>query len=159
LNFIYPKSISELYQVFKFLKPISQYYPNFHNWYWDNVIPGTILTTDKIIVIKNKYNLIGVSIVKDTQNEKKIRTLRIAPKYQNAGISLSLIDKSLEVLKTDKPVASVAEELFHDYARIFINKYNFELTHVYKGIYRKGKLEYEFNGTKNLKKKQFIFKE
>ena len=41
--------------------------------------------------------------------------------------------------------------MINDYSRIFINRYNFDLTHVYKGLYRKNKLEYEFNGNKTLK--------
>ena len=43
--------------------------------------------------------------------------------------------------------------MINDYSRIFVNRYDFDLSHVYKGLYRKGKLEYEFNGGKTLTEK------
>lgn len=61
-----------------------------------------------------------------------------------------MIDKSLTLLDTDKPLCSVSSDMFNNYSRIFINKYQFDLTHVYNGVYSKGKLEYEFNGNKKL---------
>ena len=52
-----------------------------------------------------------------------------------------------------KPLLSVSEDNFHLFSRIFINFFNFELVQVYKGLYSKGKLEYQFNGKKDDLKK------
>ena len=41
--------------------------------------------------------------------------------------------------------------MINDYSRIFVNRYGFDLTHVYKNLYLKNNLEYEFNGRKELK--------
>ena len=62
------------------------------------------------------------------------------------GYGLHLIDKSLELLECDKPLVSVSEDMLHQFSRIFINRYQFDMTYVHKGIYLPNKLEYQFNG-------------
>lgn len=157
MKFRSPNSIPDLYNVFDILKPISNLYPDFHNWYWDKVVPGIILNDDKIIIAENKFEIIGVSIIKKADNEKKLRALRINDKYQKSGAGLYLMDQSLKELGVDKPLVSVAEEMINEYSRMFINRYDFRMTHVYNGLYRKNNLEYEFNGTKDLKTKTIAF--
>ena len=75
-----------------------------------------------------------------------MRALRIKEKFQSKGFGLYLIDESLKRLNIDKPLCSVSEKMINDYSRIFINRYKFDISHVYKGLYKKGELEYEFNG-------------
>lgn len=158
LTFRNPQTIPDLFNVFNLIKPISEFYPDFSNWYWDKVAPGIITGNDKIIIAEKGNELVGVSIIKNTPNEKKLRALRISEKFQNKGAGLYLIDKSLEELKTDKPIVSVAEEMINEFSRIFINRYDFDISYVHKGLYRKGKLEYEFNGKNtNLKTKSVYF--
>lgn len=156
ITFIQPKNILYLKHTFDILKPLSSFYPDFNNWYWDKVVPGVLLGEDKLIVMKKNEQVAGVSILKDRE-EKKLRCLRISPEFQQKGMGLYLIDESLKVLDSDKPLCSVSEEMMHDFSRIFINRYEFDLTHVYNNLYRKGKLEYEFNGTKFLKEKSVYF--
>jgi len=151
-----PNSIPDLYMAFETLNPISKLYPGFSDWYWDKVAPGIILGNDKIIIAEQRNELVGISIIKNGP-EKKIRALRINEKFQKKGLGLHLLDYSLKELGTDKPVVSVAEEMLNDFARIFINRYDFDMTHVYKGLYRPQKLEYEFNGTQELEKKTITF--
>lgn len=132
-------------ETFKIIEKIGNYYPDFRNWYFDKVIPGVLLNEDEIFVAKKKDIIIGTAIIKNS-NEKKLRCIRIKEEFQNKGYGLYLIDEALKRLNTDKPNLSVAEELIHDYSRIFINRYNFSLDNVHKNLYRKNKLEYEFNG-------------
>lgn len=146
LTFRNPTTIPDLYSIFQTIKPIGNFYPNFSSWYWDKVATGIILGDDKIIMAENGNDLVGVSILKNGQ-EKKLRAVRITESYQKTGAGLYLIDESLKQLNCDKPMCSVAEEMFHQYSRIFVERYNFNLSHVYKGMYRKGKLEYTFNET------------
>ena len=150
------KTIPDLYAVFKTIAPISLFYPNFKNWFWDKVVPGIITGEDEIIIAEDKNELVGISIIKKT-GEKKLRALRINSKFQKTGRGLYLIDESLKRLNTDKPLVSVPEEMIHDFSRIFINRYSFDMTYVYKNLYRKNKLEYEFNGKENLNTKSIYF--
>jgi hypothetical protein len=149
-------SIADLYNVFNIIEPISKYYPGFKNLYGDKVIPGVIVNNDEIILAEQKNELVGVSIIKKF-GEKKLRALRIIPKYQQTGKGLYLIDESLKRLNEDKPIVSVSEEIINDFSRIFINRYDFDISYVYNGLYRKGKLEYEFNGNKKLGDKSIYF--
>lgn len=149
-------TIPELHIAFNIVKPISNLYPDFSNWYWDKVVPGIILGDDKVIIAENNGNIIGVSMIKDG-NEKKIRAIRVNEKYQKKGYGLHLIDYSLKLLNESKPIASVADEMINEYSRMFINRYDFDMTHVYNGLYRKNHLEYEFNGNKKLNEKTINF--
>lgn len=156
MTFRTPGSIPELHGCFQLLKPISKLYPDFNDWYWNKVVPGIIIGNDKIILAEKNSEIIGVSIIKNG-DEKKLRALRIIDKYQSQGYGMYLIDESLRQLNTDKPLVSVAEEMINEYSRAFINRYNFNMTHVYKDLYRKGHLEYEFNGNQTLNQKTINF--
>lgn len=151
-----PTSLIELTQVFEIIRPISNFYPNFNDWYFDKVIPGVILGQDKVIIAEQKNRLVGVSIIKDGP-EKKLRALRISDEFQGKGYGLYLIDESLKQLNFDKPTVTVAEEMLHNYSRLFIERYDFSLDRVHKGIYRKGKLEYSFNEFQPLSEKSVYF--
>ena len=151
------KSLIELKVAFASIEKLGESYPNFYDWYWNKVTPGVICGNDQIIMAYKKDELVGISIIKDS-DEKKLRALRIVDKFQKRGYGLYLIDESLKRLNTDKPVCSVNEDLINDYSRIFVNSYKFNLSHVYRGIYQKGKLEYEFNGLSNLKEKNELLR-
>lgn len=156
MKFLEVNSIPELFKVLEIVRPISSMYPNFEDWFWNKVVPGVINGEDKIIIGLKNGNIVGVSMLKN-HGEKKLRALRVNDIYQKKGYGLYLIDKSLEILETEKPLVSVSEEMINDYSRIFINRYNFSMTHVYKGLYRKRILEYEFNGQEKLNKKSIYF--
>lgn len=156
LDFRTPNSIADIYAAFGVLQPISNFYPEFNSWFWDKVVPGVILGDDKIIMAEKRGELVGISLIKNGP-EKKLRAIRINEKFQGTGAGLYLIDESLRLLDTDKPVATVAEEMIHDYSRIFVERYDFVLSRVHKGMYRQGKLEYSFNECVDLKTKSIYF--
>lgn len=145
-------NLISLYNAYEKVKNLGNHYPDFYDWYWNKVIPGVQNGNDEVIMAYLKNELVGVSIIKNS-DEKKLRAIRIDERFQNKGYGLYLIDESLKRLNIDNPLCSVSEEMINDYSRIFINRYDFNLSHVYKGLYRKGKLEYEFNGVNNLKEK------
>jgi hypothetical protein len=147
MTFKNAETILELSQAYRILTNLEDSYPEFQNWYWNKVVPGVSLNNDKVILGFNKNNIVGISIIKDG-NEKKLRALRIDEKYHKKGYGLYLLDESLKQLNCDKPLTSVSETMINDYSRIFINRYDFDLTYVHKGLYMKNKLEYQFNGEK-----------
>lgn len=95
-------------------------------------------------MIQDDKDLKGVSIIKNTQEEKKICTLRVMEKYQNRGIGLRLFEKSFETLQTRFPLLSVSEEKYPDFKKIF-DYYGFKLTSIKENYYRIGKKEFFFN--------------
>lgn len=141
IEFLFSSSIIELKSIFNLLEEIKEFYPNFQFWFYNKLIPDIILNDDKIILMKIKNEIIGISIIKKSEN--KIRTLFILEKYRNKGYIKILFIKTLEFLN-EKPFCSVPEEFIDFYQKLF-NKYNFKLTQILKDYYRKGKIEYVFN--------------
>lgn len=145
LEFKTISNIIEAKQCLNILKSLNNYYPNFDYWFWNKVVPDSLNKDGEIIIALKQNIIVGVSIIKNNSQEKKLRCLRIKDEYQNKGYGLYLIDESLKRLNEDKPILTVSEDMFPSYARIFINRYNFEMTYVHKNLYQKNKLEYEFN--------------
>ena len=139
----------------------------------NNFTPKFIIDPDKKKVINNLLNLkkqcneviiatdddregkaIGQSLIDILKlKDKKLCTVRVLKEYEKKTYGIKIIEDSLKILNCDKPNCTVSEDLLHSFSRPFINLFKFDITKVWNGIYQKGKLEYEFNGTTNLKNK------
>lgn len=139
-------SLTEAFIAKQKLLDLQHLYPDFNYWFSNKCLPGIVIGSDKMIIAKHDEQIIGLAIGKISDNETKLRCVRVRPDYQQRGVGLHLVDKMLRELDCDKPIATVCEEMLHDFARPFINRYHFDLTSVNKGMYRRGKLEYIFNG-------------
>jgi GNAT superfamily N-acetyltransferase len=131
------------------LDGLEHYYPDFGFWYVNKCMPGILTGNDLLLVAREHERIIGVALGKKDEHETKLRCVRVLPEYQNRGIGLHLVERTLRALDDDKPHCTVAEELFHQYSRAFINLFQFDLSEVDKGRYRKNKLEYVFNAPPN----------
>lgn len=132
--------------IFSFLVEASKYYPSFHEWYFNKVVPDIQNGNRKIVSEIRDGKIAGIAILKDTGEEKKICTLRISPDFQNRGIGVRLFKKSFEILQTNKPFLTVSEEKLPEFQKIF-DYFNFELSSIADGMYRHGKKEYIFNNS------------
>jgi len=139
------KSFVEAFSILPMLKGLTELYPDFEYWYVNQMVPGLITGNDIMLIAKEHGQTVGVALGKVTDEETKLRCVRVIPEYQNKGTGLHLIEKMLKLLDNDKPHCTVAEEMFHLYSRAFVNYFDFDLSRVDKGIYRPGKLEYVFN--------------
>lgn len=139
------KSMFDCYRAHALTVGIDAYYPEFNHWFWNKVVPSVITSDSNIILAEQHDQIVGVSIVK-AGGEPKIRCLRVRQDYAGRGVGVHLIDRSLRLLDHDKPIVTVPEEKMHDLSRILINRFSFDLLKVDKGLYRPGKLEYQFNG-------------
>ena len=139
-------SFTEAFSVLPFIKSLNQYYPDIEYWYVNKVVPGLILGRDKLLIARDKDFIAGIALGKLDEDESKLRCVRVHPDHQNGGLGIRLIDGMLDLIEERKPGVTVSEEMFHLYSRPFIKRYGFELSDVTKGRYRRGKLEYGFNG-------------
>lgn len=132
------------------LRELGEFYPGLSDWFWNKCAPGIVTGTGMLLLAEDDDRLVGIALGKrdETNGETKLRCVRVVPDYQNRGVGILLIDRALAELGCTLPFCSVSEEMFHDYARLLVNRYGFELTRVERGIYRPGKLEYVFNGQK-----------
>jgi hypothetical protein len=129
-------------EIYKKISPAKQYYPDFENWYYANVIPS-ILNGDKEFIFEIRNGeIVGLAIIK--HSEKKLCHLSIFDEYKNKGYGLKLFEKSFQALGTNKPYLTVSEEKYIEFKRIF-NYYGFKLKDKKLNAYRKNKYEYYFN--------------
>lgn len=139
-------SFVEAFAVLPFIQSLNQYYPDIEYWYVNKVVPGLIVGNDKLLIARDNNRIAGIALGKMNEDESKLRCIRVHPDHQNGGLGIRLIDGMLDLIEARKPGVTVSEEMFHLYSRPFIKRYGFELSDVTKGRYRRGKLEYGFNG-------------
>lgn len=139
-------SFGTAFSVLPFIQSLDQYYPNVSYWFVNKVIPGLSLGSDKLLIAREDGVIVGVALGKLEDGESKLRCVRVSPDYHGSGLGIRLMDGMLELLEDGKPAATVSEEMMHLYSRTFVRRYGFSLTDVTKGRYRRGKLEYAFNG-------------
>lgn len=151
INFKYAENIIDFKIVFDFLNEENDY-PNIHYWFWNKVVPSVLINNDKIILCYSDNNLAGISIIKN-YGEEKLRCFKMKEKYKKSIYVMKFFKFTMTHFNNKKPLLSVSENNFHLFSRIFINIFEFELVQVYKGLYSKGKLEYQFNGKKDDLKK------
>lgn len=116
--------IEEIYNLTSFLE---EDYPDYYYWYYEKHIPGIIKGQRDTLFIKDKDNIIALSSIKNTPDEQKLCTIYVKEEYQNIGIGSILIDRSLQILNTDKPYTTLKKYKL-EYFKNIINKYNWELS-------------------------------
>lgn len=130
---------------YQLLTSLENLYPDFGYWYQNKVMPGVLVGRDILMLAREHGQVVGVALGKRNAHETKLRCVRVIPQYQNRSVGIHLVERMLRTLDSDRPSCTVAEEMFHQFSRPFINHFNFNLTRVEKGMYRPGKLEYVFN--------------
>jgi hypothetical protein len=138
IDHVLPIIISHLHE-------LSGYYPGFNAWLESKVIPGLLSGERTILLEHNRDSLSGLAIVKNDGLEQKLCCLRVLPRFQNTGVGLKLFERSFQVLNTNMPLLSIAEEQKPVFSRLF-KYYGFELAKKYHDYYRPMKDELSFNG-------------
>lgn len=130
-----------------FLSDLVIEYP-LHNKWFNGVVQELKKDSNSreiLFIINDLDEIIGVSILKKTNYEKKICTFRVAEKYQRQGIGTLLMRKSIEILETAKPIITVSESKYREFNKLF-KKFNFCLKRVYVNKYQYSSIEYCYNG-------------
>lgn len=132
-------------QLFRFISDsITPYYPNGVEWLSTKVFSDD---SNRLLLISQLPNGLvnGFSILKNEDSEKKICTLFVSPDFRGKGIGSALLGRSLDLLKCDKPLITVSDDLLLSFIPLF-SRYGFENTESYTDRYRDGHIEYSFNG-------------
>lgn len=134
-----------LIRVSDFLSEMSCDYPFFSKWL-DKVFRETDTPQRCIVVCRSEDDntLLGVAILKNTAEEKKICTLRVNKDYKQQGIGSILIDEAIKWLGESKPLITVPEDHISAFKPL-LRKYKFQLCQKVKSVYRNGVFEYFFN--------------
>lgn len=142
------QSLTDCYRAYPLVANLDTYYPDFSDWYWNKVVPSTVCGSSFVVLAQDGDQVVGAALAK-VGEEPKLRCVRVLPHLRGRGVALHLIDRALAALGHDLPELTVPEELIHDYSRMLVNRYGFQLQNVDKGLYRPGKLEYQFNSNSN----------
>jgi len=132
-------------KVFQEISHLKNSYPNFEKWYLEKVVNGLKGGTRKIILELRDEKIAGVAIIKDTVLEKKICTISVNHEYKSKGLGIKLFERSMCLLDTDRPLASVSEDRMNEFEKVF-KYFNYEFSAEYRGLYIPHKSEFSFNG-------------
>lgn len=135
----------EVNRVFFFLHNLEAEYNGFREWYWNKVVPAVAKGSKEIIVAEYEKKIIGVAIIKDEWDEKKICTLRVREGCRSQGIGRRLMELAFARLNTQTPLITVSSMRIAQFKRIF-DYYGFIQSAYYEDYYGRGKAEICFNG-------------
>ncbi|MFH1987998.1 MAG: GNAT family N-acetyltransferase [Pseudomonadota bacterium] len=94
-------------------------YPLFDQWFAQKVLPG-IYTGERTLLIEKRASLaVAYMILKHTDTERKLCTLRVRPNYESKGLGVRLFQTAFELLGTERPLLSVSELAAPKFERIF----------------------------------------
>ena len=133
-------------QIYSFLFLLNYEYPNFTRWYQSLFNNNHLLQKDReILLCSIDDRVVGVSVLKNNRDGKKICTLRVSPEYQGLGIGSKLLEKSFEIFNDDKPLITIHVSKYHEFKRLF-ERYNFTLEQQIQGYYGLLRSELSYNG-------------
>lgn len=126
---------------------ISEDYPKHKTWFYTKHLPETMDESSgrDIIYAHNGYDIFGTSFIKKDEQEKKICTLFVDESARGLGVGTKLVEKSMDVLGTTKPMITLADYKLPMFSGL-IKKYEWEQTQVVKGLYNDRSLELVYNG-------------
>jgi len=133
-------------KLFDFLSDLRSEYPFFDNWL--TKVCYELINTDRRIVIlcfeKEILNLKGIAILKKSERENKICTLRVVNDYKRKGIGTILYMNAKYILRDQAPLITVSGLHMKEFAP-FLRKNGAVLKDKVKSIYKKGSYEYFYN--------------
>lgn len=132
--------------VYNSLVTLEQEYPDFKKWFFGSVVPELESGHRNLFVAYYDKKIAGILITKDSLEEKKICTLRVSPECRNAGIGTQLMAVAISTLNTAKPLITVSDDHISEFLKLF-NNFGFVLNSIHVDYYRRGHIEYAFNGT------------
>ncbi|MBQ7466476.1 MAG: GNAT family N-acetyltransferase, partial [Clostridia bacterium] len=103
------KICDDLYNITDF---ISEDYPKYNTWFYKKHLPAVFEDNsgrDIIFAYDEDKNIYGTAFIKEDSEEKKICTLFVKPEARGLGVGTLLVEKSMEILKTTKPMITLAD--------------------------------------------------
>lgn len=151
----FSNSQKDLYNgILELTKSINATYKQHSKWYSEVFVPGLEKGLRKIVVaIDTQNNPIGVALLKNTPEEKKLCCIFVHQNYRRIGIFSKLLKESYKILNTTSPFFTISGKNMQQYSKAF-DKPNFKFSYKKKGVYQKNEWEYYYNNkaTEILKK-------
>jgi hypothetical protein len=149
---------SQFYKsIYSHLFDLNSIYPGFQEWFISKVIPGAEAGNREFILsLSGDHKLTGIAILKNDifNGEKKICTIKVMPAFINTGAGIKLFERSMEILNTERPLATVSGEKMPHFERIF-KYFGYKFYERYEGLYLPNITEYSFNGYLDIKRDSY----
>lgn len=133
---------------FNFIGDLCKIYPNIEEWFQNKVkkeLEEKKGSREILLVLNgNIHPIVGIAILKKSENEKKICTIRVHKKFLKRGIGSKLFEESIKFLEEPKPMITISEDTI-DAFKPLLKKFNFKLFEEKMGLYVPGKKEYIYN--------------
>lgn len=152
---ISPDDYTRIISIYHYLESLSNEYPHFEQWYFGKVIPQLKLSKRMIKCLSIDEEIAGLIILKNTEDEKKISTLRVSPKFQGIGIGQNLLNWARFSLHCTSPLVTVPQVHYEAFAKLF-ERNGFILCKEYHDYYKKGGIEFSYNGYLTEPKDRFL---
>lgn len=139
------KLAEQIYQITEF---ICIDYPKHKEWYFGKQLPGLTGLERNILFVRNPQDItqiIAMTCLKKTAEERKICTLYVDDKCRGQGIGSTLVENAMQWLETTKPFITLADYKLPMFESL-IKKYGWELKEKVKGFYNNQSYELCFNG-------------
>ena len=120
----FSKAVNEIYLTTDYNH---QQYQNYCNWYYQKNIPRVLDGSGDIIFYLDGFNIVALSVLKKTPEERKICTLLTTEDYRKKGFSKLLLEDSFEFLETDKPLITIPANKIDEFSSI-ITAYDWKET-------------------------------
>ena len=127
----YAKAVNEIYLLTDYNK---KQYPEYYKWYFGKTIPRVITGTGEILFYLDGFNVIGLTILKNTSDEKKLCTFMINEDYRKKGYSMLLLEDSFKILGTEKPLITIPKYRLDEFKKI-IDVYGWQESYISGNYY------------------------
>lgn len=128
------------FNVRSFLSQVSEFYPGFDAWLNFKFLRGLASGERKVLIIQDKGEIAGVSLIKISTEEKKICTFYISPIHTGRGFGTKLMADTLAHFEGSVDI-TVCEERNSELS-CFLIKCGFNLVSTRVGCYRPQTTEY-----------------
>lgn len=124
-------------------------YPDYYKWYYQTNIPRILDGEGEAIFYLDGFQIVGLSMLKRTDDEAKICTFFIDEEYRKRGYSSLLLEDSFGYLGTESPIITIPENRLDEFSKI-IEAYGWVPTETTDKYYSP---EVVFNSSKVLSRK------
>ena len=131
---------------YDFVQKLNLEYPRFEEWFRGLFGEIPVLKSGReILLCRTSEQIAGIAILKNTQEEQKICTLRVDKRFQRMSIGRNLMELSFDWLKNDKPLITIHRSKQNEFRKLF-QHYDFRLEEQKWSYYRQFCTEMVFNG-------------
>ena len=129
----FSKAVNEIYLLTDYNR---LQYPDYYKWYYRKNLPRILSGNGEAIFYLDGFQIVGLSMLKKDEEEKKICTLLINNEYRKQGFSSLILEDSFKFLETETPLITIPEKRLEEFSKI-IETYNWTPSQITDEYYSK----------------------